>query len=378
MIRTLYISVFLILLFSKSIGQNLLPNPSFEDENICTEYVKNCAPEAWIATSLFANYYFDQLPKSYDGRHFIGLSAGRLFVKGVRNFLRTRLLCGLRKDKQYRLSFYINSPHDVLDSIGVYFSPGDFLFEKRKFTAIDPQLWSADGFEDPRPPHTQWQKIELIYTADGTEGYITIGNFKRLDNPGINKAEYHNEYYFFLDMVSLTPVDSTEKLCLGVDSIRKVIYGENARHDVLQKWMYYHTKNPPKPEPLPQTSIRVKLKHRIDTLIIPDIFFATASYELSPKSFHVLDSFSNKLQEYTIDSVVIEGHTDSVGSLSYNEKLSVNRANSVKDYLAEHVADLANKTVWRGFAFLRPATSNKTPQGRQRNRRVEIYVYWIE
>jgi outer membrane protein OmpA-like peptidoglycan-associated protein len=373
--RTLYIPGILLLLQIKSVAQNLLPNPSFEDENICTEYDKNCAPEAWIATSLYANYYFDQLNRSFDGRHFIGLSAGRLYVNGIRNFLRTRLLCGLRKDKQYRLSFYINSPHDVLDSIGVYFSPDDFLFEKRKFTAINPQLWSADGFEDPRPSHRQWQKIELIYTADGTEGFIAIGNFKRIDYKGITRAEYRNEYYFFLDMVSLVPVDSTEKLCPGVDSIRNIIYGQNPRHEVLQKWMYYYTKNPPKSEPLPQTRLQAPLKRHIDTLIIPDIFFATARYELSPKSFNVLDSFANKLQGYLIDSVIIEGHTDSVGSLSYNEKLSVNRAGSVKDYLMNHVALLQDKTVWRGFAFLRPATSNKTPQGRQRNRRVEIYVY---
>jgi outer membrane protein OmpA-like peptidoglycan-associated protein len=375
MIRNLYILGALVFVQLNISAQNLLPNPSFEDENICTEYTKNCAPEAWIATSLYANYYFDQLPKSYDGNHFIGLSAGKITVKGIRNFLRARLLCALRKGKQYRLTFYVNSPHNILDSIGIYFSPGDFLFEKRKFTTIDPQLWSADGMDSLRPPHNKWQKVELIYTADGTEGFITFGNFKRIDYTGITKGEYRYEYYFFLDMLSLVPVDPTEKLCAGVDSVRHIIYGENARHEVLQKWMYYYTKNPPKPDPLPPTRIQVQLKRKIDTLIIPDIFFATASFQLSPKSFTVLDSFVNKLKGYMIDSVIIEGHTDSVGSLSYNEKLSVNRATSVKDYLVQHITTLDQKTVWRGFAFLRPAASNKTAHGRQLNRRVEIYVY---
>lgn len=371
--QTLYISVILVLLQFNSFAQNLLPNPGFEEENICTEYDKNCAPEAWIATSLYANYYFDQLSRSFDGNHFIGLTAGSLTRKGIRNFIRTRLLCGLRKDKQYRLIFYVNSPHDVLDSIGIYFSPGDFLFEKKRFYDIRPQLWSADGRDSARPAHTSWQKVELIYTADGTEGYISIGSFKRLDYTGIRKAEYRNEYYFFIDQVSLVPVDPKEKLCAEADSVRKIVYNENPRHEVLQKWMYYHTKNPPQPVPLPLTKMQVT--RRIDTLIIPDIFFATASYELSPKSFTVLDSFANKLQSYQVDSVVIEGHTDSVGSLSYNEKLSLDRAGSVKDYLTQRVTAIQQKTVWRGWAFLHPATSNKTAQGRQRNRRVEIYVY---
>jgi outer membrane protein OmpA-like peptidoglycan-associated protein len=371
--RLLYIAGIFILMQSRSFSQNLLPNPSFEEENICTEYDKNCAPEAWIATSLYANYYFDQLSKSQDGRHFIGLGAGSLRANGIRNFLRSRLLCGLRKGNQYRLSFYVRSQYDVLDSIGVYFSPDDFLFEKRRFTLIYPQLWSADGLDSSAPPPAIWQKVELTYTADGTEGYITIGNFKRQDYKGIQRADYRSEYYFFLDNLSLVPVDPKEKLCPEADSVQYAIYGENARHEMLQKWMYYYSKNPPKALPLPPTKMEVR--RRIDTLIIPDIFFATASYELSPKSFTVLDSFANKLQGYMIDSVVIEGHTDSVGTLAYNEKLSVNRAGSVKDYLVQHVAVIRQKTSWRGYAFLRPAASNKTPQGRQRNRRVEIYVY---
>jgi Outer membrane protein and related peptidoglycan-associated (lipo)proteins len=356
-----------------SLAQNLIPNPSFEDENICTEYDKNCAPEAWIATSLMANYYFDQTNRAFDRRHFVGLTAGSVRTPGARNFIRTKLLCGMQKGKQYRLSFYTNSPQVPLDSIGIYFSESDYLFEKRKFTQLKPQLWSADGLDSPRRQHNEWQRVELIYTADGNENYITLGHFRRVDLPGPFRAEYRYEYYIFIDSIALLPMDPKEKICAEADSVRREIYSENPRHNMLQKWVYYYTKNPPKPIKLPAT--RVEVTRRIDTLIIPDIFFATASFELSPKSFSVLDSFANRLKAYEIDSMVIEGHTDSIGTLEYNEKLSVNRAASVKDYLAQQVPGVQEKTVWRGFAFLRPAASNKTPQGRQQNRRVEIYVY---
>jgi outer membrane protein OmpA-like peptidoglycan-associated protein len=73
--------------------------------------------------------------------------------------------------------------------------------------------------------------------------------------------------------------------------------------------------------------------------------------------------------------MIVEGHTDSIGKLAYNETLSLDRANSVRDYLSKRVEGLVQKTVTRGFAYLRPVASNKTPKGRQQNRRVEIFVY---
>jgi outer membrane protein OmpA-like peptidoglycan-associated protein len=132
-------------------------------------------------------------------------------------------------------------------------------------------------------------------------------------------------------------------------------------------------KNPPKAIPLPMTRM-VTIK-KVDTLIIPDIFFNTASYELSPKSFNVLDSFSIKLNGAAIDSVVMEGHTDSVGKLAYNTALSMNRALSVKAYISGQVPGLEERIIARGFAFARPVATNRTPSGRQKNRRVEIFVY---
>lgn len=357
-------------------AQNLVANGSFEDENICTEYQKNCAPEAWIATSLWSNYYFDWArkdgSKAYHGTHFIGLTAGNLYTPGIRNFIRTRLLCGLQPGHQYQLEFFVRSDHPILDSIGIYFSPNDFLGEKRYFKMITPQLWTKDGIDKDRLP-SEWQKVRLQYTADGTEGFITIGNFKRGEYSGIRKAELRNDYYFFIDSVAFIPADPREKLCAHADSVKAAIYTENERHNYLERRIYAMRRNPMAAPPLPKTEEPVVQK--IDTLIIPDIFFATASYELTPASFHLLDSFANRLLKFRIDSVVMEGHTDSIGKLAYNEALSLNRANSVRDYIAAKVQGLQQKIITRGYAFLRPVASNRTPRGRQQNRRVEIFVY---
>jgi outer membrane protein OmpA-like peptidoglycan-associated protein len=372
----------LLLHYELTYSQNLLVNGSFEVENICTEYEKNCAPEGWIATSLFYNYYFDALfnkgpVKARTGTHYVGLTAGSLGMQGIRNFIRSRLLCGLQKGRQYKLEMYICSLHRILDSIGIYFSPQDFLYERRYFKLITPQLWTINGLDTTITDHTRWQKVTLLYTADGTEGFLTIGNFKRMDYTGIRGTGTRHDYYFSLDDISLTPVNIHEKLCEQADSVQKAIYRENERHSILERKVILYRRNPPPVFPLPKTSEEKKIQ-RIDTLVIPDIFFATARYELTPASFYLLDSFASQLKLPEIDSMIVEGHTDSIGKLAYNETLSLNRATSVKNYLCGKVALLEAKTTTRGFAFLRPVASNKMPQGRQMNRRVEIILYRTE
>lgn len=370
-----YLPVYLLLLAGvHASAQNLVVNGSFEDENICTEYQKNCAPEGWLATSLWANYYFDQGPAN-SGTHFIGLTAGNLNKPATRNFIRTPLLCGLRAGAQYKLSFFIRSQNKVLDSIGIYFSPDDYLYDKRYFKDIDPQLWSPDRINPQQLNVNTWQKMEFVYTARGDEAFMTIGNFKRIDYTSISKTEFRNDYYFFLDDVSLVPADPREQLCACADSMRTAIYGDDVRHQYLERKVYYMRKQPPAKVVLTRTRLKLPPVQRVDTLIIPDIFFATARYELTSKSFMVLDSFARKLATYHIDSVIIEGHTDSVGKLIYNQELSQNRAVSVKNYLSKAVPLEEAFFTTRGFAYLRPVATNRTPAGRQQNRRVDIFVY---
>jgi outer membrane protein OmpA-like peptidoglycan-associated protein len=370
------ISCILILASLSAQPQNLLPNGGFEEENICVEYKHNCAPEAWIANSLWANYYYYTTAKAYEGSHFVGLSAGDAYQRGVHNFIRTRLLCALQPGHRYQLQFYLRSRQDILDSIGIYFSAGDFLYEKTNFKQLQPQLWAANALDTLEADPSNWQKVRLIYTATGQEAFITIGSFNRKEYRFKGSPDFQREYQFFLDAVSLMPLDPQERLCPQADSVKTAIYNENQRHEFLKRQVYVYSKNPPPIIPLPPTVNRPPIpKQHIDTLIIPDIFFATASARLSPMSHALLDSFSNKLATHTIDSVVIEGHTDSVGKLNYNETLSANRAAAVKQYIETKLPPAKTYFITRGFAFLKPIATNKTPTGRQQNRRVEIYVY---
>jgi len=69
----------------------------------------------------------------------------------------------------------------------------------------------------------------------------------------------------------------------------------------------------------------------------------------------------------------IEGHTDSVGGDDFNQRLSEQRAGAVRDFLGDQGVSLSSITA-QGFGKTVPIATNDTPEGRQRNRRVEIVI----
>lgn len=351
-------------------AQNLVANGSFEDANLCTEFHKYCAPEAWVATSGEANYYYGD-KKAYDGFHYIGLTAGSLTQKGARNFIRTRLLCGLRKGHQYHIEFYVCASYKVLDSIGVYFSSQDYLYNQKSFRDIQPVYWYTRGnaTADPRV----WQKVHFVYTATGEEAFLVIGLYKRTDYTGITKPDSQDEYLLWLDKVSVLPADANEKICADATRQQSELYGDDDRHHLLQKRLSYYIQHPPAPRPKLALT-RVPAVQHIDTLIIPDIYFVSASADLSQKSYVLLDSFAIKLTGQ-MDSIIVNGHTDSIGNLEYNKELSLTRAVSVKQYLMSKLPAIGVSYIARGYAYLQPVATNRTASGRKKNRRVEIYVY---
>ncbi len=96
--------------------------------------------------------------------------------------------------------------------------------------------------------------------------------------------------------------------------------------------------------------------------------------ELKPAGKQELDALARRIKAMaSIQAIRITGHTDSLGSAAYNQQLSQRRANSVKDYLIKQGIDgkLISAT---GLGESRPIASNATPEGRARNRRVEISI----
>ncbi|TNJ47173.1 OmpA family protein [Tamlana fucoidanivorans] len=101
------------------------------------------------------------------------------------------------------------------------------------------------------------------------------------------------------------------------------------------------------------------------------ILFDTGKSTIKAQSSEVLKNIIDILKEYPNAKFTIDGHTDSVGSESLNQKLSESRAKSVKDYLVDHGIDGARLSS-KGYGESRPIDTNKTRAGRANNRRVEI------
>jgi outer membrane protein OmpA-like peptidoglycan-associated protein len=104
------------------------------------------------------------------------------------------------------------------------------------------------------------------------------------------------------------------------------------------------------------------------------VFFATNKAIIQRRSFKMLDQVARVLRQHPeIEKVVIEGHSDNVGNAEANRKLSLARAQSVKDYLVKKGVE-ATRLEAKGYGPDRPLLSNATAKGRAANRRVAFTI----
>jgi OOP family OmpA-OmpF porin len=104
-----------------------------------------------------------------------------------------------------------------------------------------------------------------------------------------------------------------------------------------------------------------------------DAFFDFDKSVIKPAGKAKLDDLVGKVKGINLEVIIAVGHTDSVGSDAYNQKLSVRRAESVKAYLVSKGIE-KNRIYTEGKGEKQPVADNKTKEGRAKNRRVEIEV----
>ena len=104
-----------------------------------------------------------------------------------------------------------------------------------------------------------------------------------------------------------------------------------------------------------------------------DISFDSGRYNIKPNLQPVLDQFAQGLNSQLNTEVRIVGHTDSTGSDAVNNPLSVNRAESARDYLVSRGVD-GRRIAIEGHGAKQPLADNTTEVGRAKNRRIEIYL----
>ena len=129
---------------------------------------------------------------------------------------------------------------------------------------------------------------------------------------------------------------------------------------------------PPAPAPAPAPA-PVAPPAATKVTYAADAFFDFDKSVLKPEGKAKLDDLVGKIKDINLEVIIAVGHTDAVGSDSYNQKLSVRRSESVKAYLVSKGIE-KNRVYTEGKGEKQPVADNKTGEGRAKNRRVEIEV----
>lgn len=350
--------------FTVILGQNLIPNPSFEDVNICTEHLAPCAPSGWISASPYMGQY-----RGATGKRYMSLIAFNSSRANVRQYLQTQLLCPLEAGETYIFSFKIKQDQCIVGSLGLLFSENLIYTENDDLLSQRPTLDFTSLFQTfTKRKQKSWIEIEQTYVATGKEKYLLIGNFqeeKAQQREFIKVEKPYKIYQFSIDDISLKK-RKNDTICVESEALRRHWYSYHERHSRIKI-----TEFVPKTE---QDTLDVKkpeLNVKTHNFILSDVIFEFNSALLSPLASNDIQTLLEKIDQKTIEQILIVGHTDNTGKDDYNLKLSQARAESVKRRLIElGIEEELIKT--KGAGETSPISNNDSEKGRRENRRIEI------
>ncbi|MCS7004881.1 MAG: OmpA family protein [Cytophagales bacterium] len=153
--------------------------------------------------------------------------------------------------------------------------------------------------------------------------------------------------------------------------------GKNYGIAVTAEGYLFHSENFDIPEggnfQLVEKDVLMKKAEIGTKVILRNIFFDTDKATLRPESKYELDRLIKLLVENPRLKIEISGHTDNQGNAAYNQKLSERRAKAVVDYLVNENVE-PHRLTYAGYGLTQPIADNKTPEGRQLNRRTEFKI----
>ncbi|MEM1321411.1 MAG: OmpA family protein [Bacteroidota bacterium] len=385
------LAAFLLLLLGNTClsAQNLLPNPGFEDINVCHKYHEECSPKGWRSTTpkLVKFHRFDPSIAPGEAREGLNYMSLLLYDKARpedRKFIQTELLCPLDSGRWYEFQVHIKSEKFWFAQLDIAFLDSIF-FEKKN----QPLLGLAPTLGLPIPPSlpaNQWVFLSGRFQAKGTERFLLIGNFspseqlaiRPLDEKAYRKAKRRYQPKLRLlcsiDQLSLHPSEGEVSNC-DLAASRQRIYQDSFRHIAPPPPQLVAIAPPPidsTPPPPPPPTAPPKLVTG-QTIVLNNVNFESGTAQLIPASFPELQNIRQALLQHPNLHILIKGHTDDVGSASDNWLLSRERAKTIYDYLARQGIH-KERLSYQGFGETQPIASNDTAAGRQLNRRVELEV----
>lgn len=345
-------------------SQNLVPNPGFEQYFKCPgsyNYATSgkVAP-GWLSPStgtpdLFNKCSFGEagVPEnwagrsnSYSGSGYAGIYA---FITGrekeYREYLQAELISPLQKGATYLVEFHYKlSSHSKysIDRLGFLLSDSaykmadDGVFpRKASYEKINKTIYNSrlTGI---------WTRFAFSYIAIGGEKFLTIGNFS-------NDTETRSQF--------ITASQATEPML------------SRAAYFFIDEVKVIQTDSPP----LTQAPVLAGYSETktYEDYVLKNVQFRFNEYALLEESFPELNKVADILKFNKTWKVVIMGHTDDVGSDEYNMDLSLDRANSVAEFLIKNGINPTRLKI-QGFGKQAPIKKGQDETTRAINRRVEI------
>lgn len=342
------------------IGQNLVRNPSFEKFIDCPEKLGNLENDVidWNMPTLGSTDYFNGCsiamgtPENFNGKQPADFGVGYVGFymyapNDYREYIQARLSKTLQKGERYAVSFYVSLAERsdfAVKEFGIRFAEFPVAVETTKvlsglhFSKMKGQISEEleISYSKYYSDEIKWVKLTTEFEATGTENYMIIGNFK--NNKRTQKYQTKRKItkgsYYYLDMVSVSNVKSKY---------------QNSEVTALKEY-------------------------KLDSVhIFRDIYFNSNKSKIRGDHQQEMESLLSYLKTNSDTDIEIFGHTDSVGSDSFNSRLSVRRASEVVAYLVENGIKKTRITT-KGFGSSKPISTNETEAGRFLNRRVEFIL----
>ena len=354
--RVLALGLFLMLM--KAHGQNLIPNPSFEEYESCPMQLGNFHDDvvAWQAPTLGSTDYFNNCssvmgtPKNFNGEQVadFGQAYAGLYLYApddYREYMHIELKEPLVEGVPYEFSFFVSLAERsdfAIKDFGVLFSSLPIEVQTRRVLSKMHlyrdtenkyhflEIKYSEFYKDKK----DWVKVQTAFVAKGTERFVTLGNFRNNTKTRnlITKRNAKQGAYYYIDKVALFT---------------------------------------PPSEGLPEA--KAKEIPLDQPMVFEHVHFPFDAYSLHEEAKSEIQSLFAYLESDNALQLKISGHTDNQGSDGYNKRLSASRCKAVIDYLINLGLD-KNRVAWEAHGGTQPIADNTSESGRQKNRRVEFIV----
>ncbi len=346
-------------------AQNLVPNPSFEEYDVCPGDFSQAAHEFrvryWRSANLGTPDNFNDcsigeadvphnwagVSDPYEGKGYVGIYLWMKKDNNYREYLQCKLTSPLLKDSVYEIEFHYKlssySKYSI-DRIGLMLT--DSLINAKHDQVISAQPTLSIIQDSALTKETgYWETARKEYRARGGEQYVTIGNFFNNQTTHhyfirfspVQQMMLEKSAYYYIDEVKVVPLFNTQ---------------QNQIIEVVSEFKQDH----------------VELER---TYVLKNIQFEFDQYVLQSSSFLELDGVVSWLKKNPSINAVLSGHTDDQGNDAYNLALSANRAKRVASYLIDHGISSSRIETF-GYGKSKPLVDGTTEEAREMNRRVEI------